>query len=160
MKVLIVSDTHGSYDNFDRAVAIEKPFDVLVHCGDVGIDLDEVEIRQQCQVHVVSGNNDFGRFYPDKKIFFAGDTKIVALHGHRYRLYSDLMPLYYLANENDAEVVMFGHLHVPMIEDYDGVTIINPGSLTYPRQAGHLPSYAVMEIDDDGEVSCEIKYLE
>ena len=35
MKVLIVSDTHGRDENLERAVMMETPFDMLVHCGDV-----------------------------------------------------------------------------------------------------------------------------
>ena len=35
MKVLIVSDTHGHDENLERAVMMETPFDMLVHCGDV-----------------------------------------------------------------------------------------------------------------------------
>ena len=33
MKVLIVSDTHGHDENLERAVMMETPFDMLVHCG-------------------------------------------------------------------------------------------------------------------------------
>lgn len=159
MKVLIVSDTHGYYDNFDIAIDNEKPIDVLVHCGDVGINLDEVEIRQNCPVHAVAGNNDYGLFYPDKKVFYIKDKKVLLLHGHRYNLYAGLDSLYYLAKENEADIVMFGHLHVPILQEIDGVTFINPGSLTYPRQSGHVPSYCVMDIDDNGNVNYEIKYI-
>lgn len=35
MKVLIVSDTHGKEGNLKEAMEREKPFDMLVHCGDV-----------------------------------------------------------------------------------------------------------------------------
>ena len=35
MKVVIVSDTHGSFYELKKIIAAERPFDVLVHCGDV-----------------------------------------------------------------------------------------------------------------------------
>ena len=36
---------------------------------------------------------------------------------------------------------------------------LNPGSLSYPRQEGRLPSYAIMEIDRDEKVHFTIAYL-
>ncbi len=48
------------------------------------------------------------------------------------------------------DIVMFGHTHRPLIEKDHGVVALNPGSTSYPRQDGHLPSYIVMEIDANG----------
>lgn len=46
---------------------------------------------------------------------------------------------------------MFGHTHKPYLETKDGVTILNPGSLSYPRQEGRRPSYMIMDIDEAGK---------
>ena len=35
MRVLIVSDTHKSHSNLERAIEAEKPIDMLIHLGDV-----------------------------------------------------------------------------------------------------------------------------
>lgn len=35
MKILIISDTHGSHKNFDRVIEKERPLDMLIHLGDV-----------------------------------------------------------------------------------------------------------------------------
>lgn len=32
MKVLVVSDTHGRDESLEMAVALEQPFDYLIHC--------------------------------------------------------------------------------------------------------------------------------
>ncbi len=51
---------------------------------------------------------------------------------------------YYLrehALEYGYDVVMYGHTHVPYIEIGDDVTILNPGSISYPRQAGRKPTF-------------------
>ena len=58
-----------------------------------------------------------------------------------------------------AECVFFGHTHKPVIDEEDGIMVLNPGSLTFPRQNGHKPSYAVVEADEDGGLSAEIRYL-
>ena len=55
---------------------------------------------------------------------------------------------------------MYGHTHKPEVDVDDEVTVVNPGSLSYPRQEGRLPSYVIMEIDDETqEVHYTIKYL-
>ena len=46
---------------------------------------------------------------------------------------------------------MFGHTHKPYIEIDEDVTILNPGSVSYPRQSDHMPTFLIMEIDDEGE---------
>ena len=46
---------------------------------------------------------------------------------------------------------MYGHTHVPIINQGRDVTILNPGSLTLPRQDGFANTYILMEIDREGE---------
>ena len=54
---------------------------------------------------------------------------------------------------------MFGHTHRPFFLQKDGMTILNPGSLSFPRQEGRRSSYMIMEVDEDGKLSFEQKYL-
>ena len=53
----------------------------------------------------------------------------------------------------------FGHIHVPVLEELDGVLLVNPGSLAFPRQRGRRPSYAVLDTDGKGGMHVEIRYL-
>ena len=46
---------------------------------------------------------------------------------------------------HDVDVVMYGHTHVPFIEIGDDMTILNPGSISYPRQAGRKPTFLLMD---------------
>lgn len=46
------------------------------------------------------------------------------------------------------------------MDDKSGILAVNPGSLSYPRQEGRKPSYALMEIDEEGNVEVSIHYLE
>ena len=55
---------------------------------------------------------------------------------------------------------MFGHTHKPYLEELQGITMLNPGSLSYPRQDGRRPSYIQMELDREGEAHYTISYLE
>ena len=47
----------------------------------------------------------------------------------------------------------------PVVEEEDGILVINPGSLTFPRQQGRRPSYAVMDVEEGKDLQVEIKYL-
>ena len=49
---------------------------------------------------------------------------------------------------------------VNLIKEIEGITFVNPGSLTHPRQMGRLPSFVIMDIDDNGEAHFTINYLE
>ena len=53
----------------------------------------------------------------------------------------------------------YGHTHRPVVEEEDGILVINPGSLTFPRQQGRRPSYAVMDVEEGKDLQVEIKYL-
>ena len=37
--------------------------------------------------------------------------------------------------------------------------VLNPGSLSYPRQDGHKPSFMLMEIDKEGEAHFSLNFL-
>ena len=84
MKVLIVSDTHGHDENLERAVMMETPFDMLVHCGDVEGREIFIEALVDCPCCIVSGNNDFFSDLPREEIIDLAGKKILVTHGHTY----------------------------------------------------------------------------
>ena len=57
-------------------------------------------------------------------------------------------------------MVIYGHTHRPVITEENGIKVLNPGSLTYPRQEGRKYTYIIMEIDEKGEVECTLHHLE
>ena len=71
MKILIISDTHGSHKNFDRVIEKERPLDMLIHLGDVEGDEDYIPAVADCPVHMVRGNNDFFSDLPGEEEFMA-----------------------------------------------------------------------------------------
>ena len=160
-KVLVISDNHGRTGLMFEIVDLVKPVDLIVHCGDAGIPWTDrlLSERADCPVHVVSGNNDYLGEYPLTDVFMLGEHRVLLLHGHKHRVYYDLTPLYYLAEENQADIVLFGHLHIPVVQKTDGILLVNPGSLTYPRQSNGLPSYAMLTLEENGEVRAAIRYV-
>ena len=58
------------------------------------------------------------------------------------------------------DIVMFGHTHRPLIDIHEDITLINPGSISYPRQEGKKPTYITMEIDENGEALFTLHTIE
>ena len=54
---------------------------------------------------------------------------------------------------------MFGHIHAPIVARADGVTIVNPGSISLPRQSDGRPTYIVMNVEEGREPEYIIKRL-
>ena len=69
----------------------------------------------------------------------------------------DLNPLCEYAKRKGADILIYGHTHVPKVVQRNHLLVINPGSLSLPRQENHEPSYAVLNIEGD-YISCEIRY--
>ncbi|HOO28925.1 MAG TPA: metallophosphoesterase [Lachnospiraceae bacterium] len=159
MKILIVSDTHRQNGKLWKVIDKVKPIDMLIHCGDVEGDDKEIEMRAECPIHVVAGNNDIYYDLDDEQEFLLGRYKVLLVHGHRHHIYAGVASLFHLAKERGVDIVMFGHLHVPMLEQKNGITVLNPGSLTYPRQPNRRPSYIIMELDEKGEAHYTLNYL-
>lgn len=57
----------------------------------------------------------------------------------------------------DARVVVFGHSHIPWLEDEDGLLLLNPGSPTDKRRQPHH-TFALLRVEG-GSVRAEIRDL-
>ena len=159
MRILIVSDTHGSLRNFDIVIEREKEIDLLLHLGDVEGDNDYMEAVMNCPVHIVGGNNDYFSGLPGEIELRIGKYKVFMTHGHGYYVSMDTRRLKQAARARGADIAMYGHTHRPDIDLEDGVKVINPGSLSYPRQSGRQATYIIMEVNTEGEVEFTLKHV-
>lgn len=158
MKVLLVSDTHGRDYMLERALELEKP-DFLCHMGDVEHSEDYIRMIAECPVAMVSGNNDYRTDLNPEIQFELEGFQIFMTHGHYYYVYGDTEYLREAGKRNGADIVLYGHIHRPVLEIDDEMIIANPGSLTYPRQKNGQPSYMVMYLEKGKVPEIEIKYL-
>ena len=159
MKVLIVSDTHGRDVNLELAVNSEAPIDMLVHCGYVLGREFYIDALAECPCSIVSGNNDFFSDLPREEVIDIEENKVLVTHGHYYGVSMAFDQLADAAKQRGCNAAFFGHIHMPVLETEDGVLLVNPGSLAFPRQRGRRPSYAVLETDGNGKMNVEIRYL-
>lgn len=159
MRILIVSDTHKAHANLERVLQLEGQIDMMIHLGDVEGKEDYIEALAGCPVHMVSGNNDFFSDLPWEEEFFIGDHLVFITHGHGYFVGMDEERLKKEARGRGADIAMYGHTHKPALTIEPDLVTLNPGSISYPRQKGRKPSYIMMEMDEQGETSYEIRYL-
>lgn len=159
MKIVVVSDTHRKEDNLDRVLEIEKDRNMLIHLGDIEGSEEYIKEQAGCPCYMVAGNNDYFSMLKRDIIIEIGNYNVWLTHGHNYNVSLGYERIMAEGIAQGIDIVMFGHTHKPVIEIEDEITIVNPGSLTYPRQEGKRPSYIVMNVDDDGDISFEIKYL-
>ena len=151
MKILIISDTHRKHDNLLKVLERECPVDLLIHLGDAEGYEDYIAEQAGCPMEVVAGNNDFFSSLPREKELQIGKYKVLITHGHYYYVNTGIEDIEREAEGRGFDIVMFGHTHKPYIEIDEDVTVLNPGSVSYPRQSDHMPTFLIMEIDDEGE---------
>ncbi len=154
MKVLIVSDSHGRNLHLNRVMEKEKDVDLMIHLGDLEGTEDYLEEIAPYPVYMVAGNNDYFSQIDREKIVEIGPYKVFITHGHRYGVHSGTETIKEAGKGLGVDIVMFGHTHVPVIDDSTDVLAINPGSISYPRQEDKMPTYAIMNIDKEGGIEC------
>lgn len=159
MKILIVSDSHGRDGNLEEVIRKVSPIDMLIHCGDV--EGSENKIRQwaKCPTYMVAGNNDYFCDLSGEVEFEVAGYKVLVTHGHNYHVSFGIERLLDEARIRGIKIVLYGHTHRPLLEEEDGITVLNPGSISFPRQDGRKPSYAIMDIDKEGLAHFTINYL-
>lgn len=153
-RILIMSDTHGRSRDAEKVLRKVGKLDFMIHCGDVSGDEDYLRSCAfeycECPCTIVAGNNDFfGGLPKEETIRYEGHT-IFVTHGHQYGVYYDLERLKKKGREVGADIVCFGHTHVPLIDNSDkSMLLINPGSLSLPRMSREK-TWAMLEIGADG----------
>ena len=96
---------------------------------------------------------------PETERFDIAGRSVILTHGHHFNIYRNQDAMFYYGEENQADIVMFGHIHIPVVATNNRVTIVNPGSLSLPRQPGSEPTYIVMTVEEGREPDYKIKYM-
>ncbi len=153
MRIGVLSDTHMP----ERAKQIPqkilddfKSVDMVIHAGDL-VDLDVLkQLRQVCpEVKAVFGNMDSAAVraeLPQKEIIAVGKYRIGVMHGYgNPNALRDFMKKEF-QNDN-VDLIIFGHSHQPLAEEEDGILYFNPGSATDEMFAPYK-SYGIIEINE------------
>ncbi|MDR2354960.1 MAG: metallophosphoesterase [Clostridiales Family XIII bacterium] len=158
MKILIISDTHRNLARMGEIMAAAEDVDRIVHLGDMSADARELSRLTKREIISVNGNCDSDFSDENYKFLETECGRILLLHGHREHVKSGLLRLCSRAVELACTAVFFGHTHVACVRKQNGVTLVNPGSPTYPA-GGANPSYAIAYTQTSG-LSVSIVYID
>jgi len=158
MLIAVVSDTHRSNKYIKLAKELIKNADILIHLGDNIEDAEELECDFKGKVYAVAGNCDYSTKYPKENIIEINGRKIFFTHGDLYGVKRSITNIYYRGKELEADIVLFGHTHEQIIEEEDGMILMNPGSIALPRLKGRYVGF--INIKDDGNIDTYLKEIE
>ena len=154
MNVLVLADTHLGEGQgarlVERLCGHLETADVIIHAGDVVDASVLTALEEFAPVHAVLGNNDRGMILPERLVVELDGCHVAAVHdsgpaaGRAGRL-RRWFP--------DADVVVFGHSHMPWhqtdVRPTDGHVQhqVNPGS-AMQRRAAPRHTAAVLQLHD------------
>ena len=141
MNVLVLADTHLGPGRGSRLVDLLgsrlDAADAILHAGDITDVSVLADLAAFAPVHAVLGNNDHGVALPERRVVVLGGCAVAMVHdsgqaGGRAARLRGWFP--------DADVVVFGHSHLPWDEidvraDGHVQHHLNPGSATQRRRA-------------------------
>lgn len=151
----LISDTHGLLRN--EVYAAFEGVDEIVHAGDVG-DVGIIgELEVIAPVQAVYGNvdgEDVRGVTQETLRLTRGGRDIVVIHGHQLGSPSvnalvERFPA--------ADIIVYGHTHQPLIEQVEGVLVVNPGSAGQ-RRLGRPVSAARLTLREGREP--EVRLIE
>ena len=136
-RLLVLSDTHGNSPFLEAVLrwARNDTFDAAVFLGDGIEDLHRATALTGFagEWKMVRGNNDYAASVPEAAVVDCGGHRFFLCHGHRYTLYNGNDRLIAAARKMEADAALFGHTHVPSLENTPGLVLVNPGSIGRPR---------------------------
>lgn len=155
MKIIVVSDTHLETDSIPPYLAeLFDKYEIIIHAGDFSSLGFYKALENTGKLKAVHGNSDdieVKKLLPETLIFEVEGLKIGLVH-HGALSIMDTGPIRYKALEMGVDILIFGHIHRPIIEKRD-VLLICPGSPTKPRMSDPC---AVELTIENGTVTADI----
>ena len=135
MRILLVSDSHGNSEALDKLLKKYPKMDLYLHAGD--LEADEQSIRP---FDCVKGNCDHWSNLPERRIIHTPYGNLLMTHLPYMR--PDIV------KEYNIKIFIHGHTHRRKCVFENGIYIINPGAISFPRD-GHDLSYAILEVTSE-----------
>lgn len=146
----LISDTHGLVrPGVHHAL---QGVELILHAGDVGGSAILDELRLIAPVKAVFGNTDPpGELGLTEEIVIELDgLRVHVSHGHEVGSPTPAK----LAARYNADVVVYGHTHRPLVTPHDGRLFVNPGSAG-PRRFSIAPTVGILTVAN-GKAEVEI----
>lgn len=147
MKIGVLSDTHKITEYIDIAITYLRDCDLIIHAGDNFVDSKYIHKMTKVGVIGVKGNCDIENV-EDEILFETEGYNIFVCHGHKYNVNNGLIDLENKAKNIGADIVIFGHTHVPANITKDDILFLNPGSVSLPREVSYR-SFLILNIENN-----------
>lgn len=142
-RIVVFSDTHKNIDNCIKVIDNLIGIDAIIHLGDHVSDAESIGyIYPNIEIIKIRGNNDLNFSVPCETIVEFDGISIFCCHGHLHSQKS----LFNIAENNKCSIVLCGHTHISKTVVQNGITLLNPGSISRPRD--NCCSYGIIEIED------------
>lgn len=136
MKIIVTSDIHGKKEIIDKLL-YDYDADMYLDCGDS--ELSDYDLKN---FYSVRGNCDYN-YLPSYRVINIDDNiNIFITHGHLYSLDEMIKNAKY----RNCNIIIHGHTHIKRFDKVDNLYILNPGSLSKPR---NKESNTFLEINYD-----------
>lgn len=156
MRVVVISDSHGFGSVVDKIIRREAEAEAIIFLGDVTNDIEDFTYEYtDKKFYIVSGNCDIFSSYPYTTVANLGGVNVFITHGHTLGVKHGLGGLISAARQQECQIALYGHTHVPNIKYEDGLYIVNPGSCARSRDGGN--SYAVIDVRENGILPSIVK---
>ncbi|MBR5452373.1 MAG: YfcE family phosphodiesterase [Clostridia bacterium] len=154
MRILVISDSHGSLRNIEKAIEAQPDAKHVIFLGDGEKDIEEASYIYDDRIyHIVKGNCDFLSDNKTSDTVIINGTKIYFTHKENY---SDVEKIVSQAKKSGARIALYGHTHIAYENYVDGVYVMNPGSITAPRDQMR-GSYGIIDITDGGIITFTVR---
>ncbi len=104
---------------------------------------------KKCQAEFPADLLDFLSTAPLSIEMAADDARILVTHASPLPPYEDYVyagsPILRQVGALPYQFIIIGHTHMPMVHKTGGVTVINPGSCSEPRDQDRRGSYAILD---------------
>ena len=144
--IIVMSDSHGDREIVSNIKQrYQGEVDAIFHNGDSELPSSDPIWDG---IKVVRGNCDYDTGYPERLTTYLDDIVIAQTHGHLYNINFTWDRLDLFAQEEDADICLYGHLHRAAAWRNGNTVFINPGSVLQPRGPINEKLYAVVTITD------------
>lgn len=150
MKIIVVSDSHGNYEKLNEIYLSHQDVDLFWHLGDF-----EIPEYLLSPYMAIKGNCDYFSNLPNEKDLIINTVKFHLEHG-QFINFNNLES--YVTSKN-CDIFLFGHLHKKIELKIDNTLILNPGSLTKPRDS-NIGSYLLIEFTNKDDLKYKFINLE
>jgi len=144
--------------NYDEGVGYDKD-----ECGCAYVDpemrrLGDLSLEWS-KAHVTAENKQYLQGLLSHVRFEVHGHRVLLVHGSPRRIneyvYEDraTRSLSRIAETADADVLVFGHTHLPYVKDVEGTLFVNDGSVGKPKDGDTRAAYAILDIGTDVQVT-------